>query len=218
MQVSNISGQNMKNSRRNNGDRKGNKVPTVKSETAKDLRAFGKINASTNVVRRRVCGAQTNISTNGAGLLVASTFISSSGASASADFTQLAGLFTSYRVAAMKITLMPYYPVPFYNGVGTIVVPASVATSEFRGGLGGATYQAIFDGSKSRVLSGYKSYTLTCDYAKDNDAQLWTPTTTAIPGAEAYGLLGIGTATAASVSALIWAVNPEYLIEFRTTF
>lgn len=194
------------------------KVPTVKSETTKDLRQFGQVNASTRIITRRVCGAVVNLSTNAGGLLVAATLISSSGASSSSDFGSLAALFTSYRVKALKVTLMPFYPVPYFNGVGTVVVPATVACSEFRGGLGGATYQAIADGSKCRYLSGYKSFTLTADYSKDNDAQLWTPTTAAVGATESYGLLVCGQATAASVNTLVWAVNPEYLIEFRATF
>jgi hypothetical protein len=194
------------------------KQVTVASETRRDLRAFGKVNASERIVTRRICAAATNISTTAGGLLLATTLASSSAASAASDFASYAALFTSYRVKAVKTTLLPYFPVPLFNGVGTVVVPPSIASSEFRGGLGGATYQSIADGAKSRFLSGYKSYALTADYSKDNDAQLWTPTTSAIPAAESYGILAMGTATAATANTAIWVANPEYLIEFRATF
>jgi hypothetical protein len=116
-------------------------------------------------------------------------------------------------------TLMPFYPTgALFNGVGMVIVPPSIACSEFRGGLGGATYQSIADGAKSRYLAGSKMYSITCDYDKDNDAQLWTATTAAVGASESYGLICMGTATAATANTAIWTANAQYIIQFRATF
>jgi len=188
------------------------------AETSNDLRLMKSLGAQTRVVTRRICGPPSTVSTNAGGLLVVTTLAGSQGASGAADFAQLAGLFTSYRVRAMRVQLRPFYPVPFYNGVGTVVVPASIAAGFFQGGLGGATYQSLSDSAKPRFLSGYKQHDLTINYEGDNDAHLWTPTTAAISATEAFGIIICGQATAASVNTLVWHFCVEYAVEFKAPF
>jgi len=196
---------------------KSGRSDTVANETRKDLRAFGKINASDLIVTRRITGASSNLSTNAGGLLIAATLSSSANASSAADFANLAGLFLSYRVRAIKTRVLPFAPVPYYNGVGVVLPPPLVAVGEWRGGLAGATFQSIADSSKSHIVSCFKEHTFTTHFDKDNDAQLWTPTTTAIPTSESYGLVVCGGPTASTVNLAVWAVVSEYLIQFRGT-
>jgi len=204
----------------NNRLKKKNSRPkqTTSKETRNDLRLVRELGAQTRTVLRRICGPPSTMSTNAGGLLVASTLCISNGVNSAADFAALAGLFTSYRVRSMRVQIRPFYPVPFFNGVGTVTVPASIAAGFMQGGVAGATYQALSDSAKPRFLSGYKQHDLTINWEGDTDAHLWTATTTGISSSEAFGIVVCGQGTASTVNTYVWHYSVEYVVEFKAPF
>jgi len=194
------------------------KNQSSRQETRKDILVIDRLGAQSRIVTRRLCGPPSVLSTNAGGLLTVATLMGTTGASGAADFAQLAGLFTAYRVRMMRTQLRPFNPVPYFNGVNVVVVPASIAAGFYQGGLGGATYQSLSDSAKPRFLSGYEKHDLTINYEGDNDAHLWTPTTSAIAATEAFGVIVCGQATAASVNTPVWHYSVEYVIEFKAPY
>lgn len=159
---------------------------------------------------RRVCSIST-ITTNGSGVLPYQVVTGSSQISGFSDFSSLAALYTQYRAVAVRVTLMPYFPV----NTTSVVVPATVICCPYRGGLAPSSLAQFLESSNRFLLSGYKQYELTTHYEGDNDAHLWTQTTAAIGATEAFGLALIGQSVGATASTNVWNVMAEWLVEFR---
>lgn len=160
---------------------------------------------------RRMGGTTATLSTGGGGVLALSTLGNTSLVSTTcADFASCANLYVAYRVIAMEVVVLPF----FVANTTAVTVPVTIIVAPFMAATGFTTYAGAIDSSRSQVCSGYKSYKFTASNKGDNDAKLWTPTTAAIAGAEAYGLQCIGDATASTVSTPVWRVNVWYVVEF----
>lgn len=151
------------------------------------------------------------LSTNGAGIIVLSTLASSISVSTLPDFSAAATMWSAYRCRAIKVMVLPFYPV----NTTTITVPAAIAVGPYENGVNSTTFTGYMDGPRVKLCSGYKAYTFYADYRMNNDAQLWTPVSSAIAGAEAFGISCIGFSTAATVSTSVWAVQAWYDVELR---
>jgi len=185
------------------------------SERKVDMRVFATVSASDKTTVIRLVQSNYQIST-GAGGTIAAVQVCGSGQAQSScpDFASFANLFALYRVRAMRVQLKPFY----VCNTTSIVVPASVAIGEFRGGLGGATYNSLRQSPTGKIYSGYKSAMLSCDWDKDPDAHLWSATTAAVPTLETYGFTACGNSIASSTNTYVWSVDVDYIVEFRNAY
>ncbi len=168
--------------------------------------------------RRKMGGGTGTIATGAGGTISTVTLCGSQNASAlCADFASCANLYTQYRVVGMIVEMYPYLRV---NTTAKEVTPCSCVCM-FSGGLGATTFAGALDTSGSRLISGYSAGTFTVNYGDiatgDRDAQLWTPTNTAVTSTEAYGLQLIDNGAALTASTNVWRYISWYLIEFRTS-
>ncbi len=162
---------------------------------------------------RRMAFSAVNLSTGVGGTIAATTLCNSASVSASApDFSSCANLYTAYRVVAMEVHVLPYFPV---NTTG-VTVPAVIATCEFQAGLIPGTYAQMADGSNPRLCSGYKQYKFAVDFKRDPNAQLWTPTTSAVSSGNSYGIALVSGGLASTASTSVWFVQAYALVEFQT--
>lgn len=182
--------------------------------SSRDSAMFKQVNSQSRIVTLKVAGTNFSIQTNVGGTYGATAIATSNNLSGTADFANLAGLYTAYRCKAMKIMVRPFYPC---NTTG-ITVPAAIAIGDFVGGLGGATYASVRQQPEGRVCSGYKAYDFYCDYRGNKDAQLWSQTTAPISTAESYGIIAVGFGIGATPNTYFWSVDIDYLVEFRTPY
>jgi len=159
---------------------------------------------------RRVCAVNTVV-TNGSGVIVNQDIASSASITSFPDWSALTGLYTQYRAVAVRVTLMPYFPV---NTTST-VVPATVLAAPWRGGLRPTSLTQFLESSNVQKLSGYKQYELLTHFEGDNDAHLWTQTTGAISASESFGIAIVGQSVGATASTNVWNLLVEWLVEFR---
>lgn len=163
---------------------------------------------------RRITGSSV-IATNGSGFIPISTIASSGLVSGLSDFANIAGLYLEYRVRGMKATLMPIFAV---NISGVAPSPAMLCTAFFSSGLAATTWQQAIDSSGAKLHSGYRTITAEVDWSGNKDAQLWTPSTSAVTSAETYGIFitDSGVAPASQLSTTYFRLVAEYLVEFRS--
>ncbi len=162
---------------------------------------------------RRMALSAANVSTGAGGTVAATTLCNSASVSASApDFSSCANLYTAYRVVAMEVHVLPYFPV----NTTAVTVPSVMATCEFQSGQIPATYAQIADGSNARLTSGYKEARFAVDFRRDPNAQLWTPTTSAIASGNSYGVALVSGGQASTASTAVWFVQAFALVEFQT--
>ncbi len=195
-----------------NADRK----PKVANPQKRDFDLANRmINATMGLGRsymRRLCAVNV-LTTNGSGVLPFQYLADSTQISSLADFSATAALYTQYRAVAVRVTLMPYFPV---NTTG-VVVPATVIAAPFRGGLAPASLVQFMESTDRTIMSGYKQYVLTTHFQGDNDAHLWTQTTAAISATESYGLVILGQSVGATANTNVWNLLVEWLVEFRVS-
>jgi hypothetical protein len=153
------------------------------------------------------------IQTSGAGFLAASTLANSNGVNAIGDFSAVAGIYSNYRVKAIRCTVLPFFPV----NTTAVVVPPTIAVVPFRSGLVPSTYQQFTESSEVRLCSGFKGYVFETSNKGYLDGRLWTPTSSSIASADSYGLLAMGaTGVASTPTTYVWSLTSEYLVEFMT--
>ncbi len=186
---------------------------SARREERYDITQLDRFGAKAARFLRRMAFSPVNISTGAGGSVAATTLCNSAGVSASApDFSSCANLYTAYRVVAMEVHVLPYFPV----NTTAVTVPSVMATCEFQSGLIPATYAQIADGSNARLCSGYKEARFGVDFRKDPNAQLWTPTTSAIASGNSYGVALVSGGMASTASTAVWFVQAYALVEFQT--
>ncbi len=159
---------------------------------------------------RRICAINT-VTTNASGVVVLQNLASSASISSFSDFSSLAALYTAYRAKAVRVTLLPYFPV----NTTAVVVPATVIAAPWRGGLSPSSLTQHLESVNCTIMSGYKSYVLTNFYEGDEDAHLWTQTTAAIAATDSFGISCVGQSVGATASTNVWNLMVEWLVEFR---
>ncbi len=172
---------------------------------------FKQLNSQDRIVSRRMAANLATLSTNGAGNIVLTTLASTISVSTLPDFTSAATMFSAYRCRAIKVKVLPYYPIP----LAAVTVPAAIAVGPYENGVNSTTFTGYADGPRVKICSGYKEYTFYTDFVKNKDAQLWTPVNSAIAGAEAFGISCIGMSTTSTASTNVWAVQAWYDVELR---
>jgi len=183
-------------------NRKSNRRPAKKGDLTRELtvrisRILDNLNAGATIVVRRMTTSYT-ISSNGSGVFPIGTLCSSGSVNGYTDFASMAGLYAAYRVKGFRVRIWPVLP---FVVAGVAPPPALLAVATFTSGLSTSTYPNVIDSAESRFFTGFKPVTLTCDWSKLNDAQLWTPNNAAVPSSENYGLYYIQ-ATGGPVSQL----------------
>ncbi len=198
----------MKNSRKN-------KKPgmSAKREERIDIAQLDRFAAKAARFHRRMTFTAANLATGAGGTIAATTLCNSASLSASApDFSSCANLYTAYRVLAMEVHVLPYYPV----NTTAVTVPAVIATCEFQAGLIPATYAQMADGSNTRLTSGYRAAKFAVDARGDPNAMLWTPTTSAIASTSSFGIAVVSGGLASTATTNVWFVQAYALVEFQT--
>ncbi len=179
------------------------------------LRRFNVGKDVSNTYRRIMCIGDLALSTSGGGVVPVTNLASTTGVSSSPDFSSCAALYQAYRVRSIKVVVTPYYPVP----LAAVTVPAALYVVPFWDGNPISSIAGALDSSNLRVCSGYKEYTFTVDGAGLNlfiDEDLWTPTSSAISGAESFGLTVVGMAAASTATTPVWRYSVWYDVEFKT--
>ncbi len=191
----------------------GGRAATARAEDRRDSLYIDRFSAQSKSFIRRMSGGQLTISTGAGGTVALQTLASSANVSALApDFSSCANLYVAYRVLAIEVLVMPFFPV----NTTAVTVPVTMVVAPFQAGTGATTYGGLVDTSRSVVTSGYRSGKFYADAKQDKNAQLWTPITAAIGASNAFGLQVIGDAVACTASTPVWRSNLWYLVEFRT--
>ncbi len=197
------------------------KTPQSKKKHASEQqqvdRLYRTIHVDKRIYRRWIAGAEANISTGAGGLVALTTVANAASVSSAPDFASLATLYTAYRCKAIRVQLFPFYPVTTYSAAGVIVMPVVVAYFPWQANNVPTTFAQAQDVSGVKMISGFKGAIVTNSYQGDNDAHLWTPTSSAIGGGEQFGISCIGTSTTATASTVVHKVIVDYLVEFRMT-
>lgn len=179
------------------------------------------VNREVNVLKslnvhftRRITGSAV-VATNASGFIPITTLVSSASVSGLSDFTNVSGLYLEYRVRGMKATLMPIFAT---NVAGVAPSPAMLVTAFFSSGVAAVTFQQALDSSGAKFHSGYRTITAEVDSKGFPDAQLWTPSTSAVTSSESYGIFitDSGVAPASQVSTTYYRLVQEYIVEFRS--
>ncbi len=109
---------------------------------------------------------------------------------------------------------LPAFPV----NTTAVTVPALIYLCPFFGGVAPTTIAGFGDSSGLRLVSGYEKGKATVDFLTlnlDADSHLWTPTNTTVPTSEQFGLVCMGSATASTVSTLVWKFCVFLEVEFK---
>jgi len=192
-----------------------NKRKGPKSESQAVARLYHNLHQEKVVFKRWLCGTTTTISTSAGGIVALATMANAASVSSAPDFASLAGLYTTYRCRAIRVEVFPRLNTAAYNGSSLATRPPVIACFPWVANTVPTTYQQALDVSGVKLLSGYSHGVISTTYKGDPDAHLWTGTGSAIGSNEQFGISCIGTATAAEVSAVVWDVIPQYLVEFR---
>lgn len=189
---------------------------TVRSRETQNLRAFGRLQDAGVTYTRIMSLSDQSISTNGAGVIPAGGIVSSNTATLCADWASCQNLYSSFRVKRIKIEWLPAFMV----NTTAVTVPALIYMVPFYGGVAPTTIPGFADSSGVRLQSGYRGGKMTVDYLtmdKDGDSHLWTPTNTTVPASEQFGISIMSTATASTVSTLVWKATYYLEVEFKIT-
>ncbi len=180
-------------------------------------RMYKTIHQDKRIYQRWVAGPEASISTSAGGLVVLTTVANAASINATADFSSLAALYTSYRCKAIRVDFFPQWSSPVYTGATTLNAPAVVAAFPSFANTVPTTFQQALDTSGLKLMSGYKGGTIMTSYRGDPDAHLWTGTGAAIGSNEQFLVSIVGTALTSTPSIAIFRYVPQYLVEFRIT-
>jgi len=154
------------------------------------------------------------VSTNGAGVIPATTMIATGSVTSCADWASCAAMYSSYRVRAIRVIALP----AFVANTTAVTVPALIYVVPYYGGVIPSTISGFADTSGAIAVSGYKSMKKSVDFLTlnlDADSHLWTPTNTSITASEQFGIACMGTTTASTVSTLVWKTTYWFEVEFK---
>lgn len=185
------------------------------SEAMQVERLWKTIHQTKRNLKRWLNGSESSLSTNGSGVVPLTTLANSASITSCPDWASLATLYTAYRCHAIRVELIPYYPVPVYNGTVIVTVPSLICVFPWMSNNVPTTLGQALDVVGCRTKSGYERLLISNTYKGDPDAHLWTATTGAIGGGEQFGISCIGTSTACTASNFVWKILVNYLVEFR---
>ncbi len=176
---------------------------------------YKSVHDSKRIVQRWMAGAETSLSTGAGGIVALTTLANAASISSAPDFSSMAAVYTTYRCRAIRVDLYPQYTAPVYNGSVVVTPPTAICVFPCFANTVPTTFQQALDGTGMKVLSGYKGGFIMTSWKGDPDAHLWTGTGSAIGNSEQFLISAIGTALAATASAVVFRVIPQYLVEFR---
>ncbi len=185
------------------------------SEAAQVERLWKSIHQTKRTLKRWLAASETSLSTSAGGVVPLTALANSASISVTPDFGSLATLYTAYRCHAIRVTLVPYYPVPVYNGTTLITVPSLICVFPWMSNNSPTTLAQAMDVNGCQYRSGYERLLISTTYKGDPDAHLWTSTASAIGGNENFGISAIGTSTTSTASTFVWKVLVQFLVEFR---
>jgi hypothetical protein len=187
------------------------KKDTMTSDNARPERMYNRLQAHELTYVRKMGSPEFTVSTNVSGILALGTLASTVNVNLAPDFTALGGVYQMYRCRSIVVQVQPFFPV----NTTAVTVPALIYVAPFYSGNSLNSIQGHIDGTGTKICSGYKGYTFATDYKGDLDSHLWTPTSAAIAGAEAFGFTLIGTNVASTFSTVVWRCVIHYIVEFR---
>jgi len=177
-----------------------------------DLAQLDRMAAKSRFFLRRMALPVGTLSTGVGGVVAATTLVSSASVQSTApDFASCANLYTSYRIRALEVKVLPFFPV----NTTAVTVPALIAVCPFQNSGIPVTLASILDATDSQCCSGYRSYTFTADWGRDPNAKLWTLTNTAVAAGSSFGVCCIGFATGSTASTPVWALIAYAVVEFQ---
>ncbi len=195
--------------------RKLSKASRSRDEERQVARLYKTVHQQKLIYERWVSGAESTVSTGAGGLVALTGLANAAGINVTPDFASLAALYTAYRCKAIRVELLPFLPVPVYNGAVLITQPTAIAVFPWTTNTVPTTFSQAQDTTGVKMVSGYSRAIVATSWKGDPDAHLWTGTGSAIGSNEQFGISCIGTATAATVNNSVFKVLPWYLVEFR---
>lgn len=199
----------MKPGSRPRGGRKGK---SAVRDVKYDIAQLDRLAAKSSTFLRRMGLAPSYISTSAGGVIPAGGLVSTGSVNSAPDFSSCTALYQVYRVRAVEVHVLPFYPV----ATSTVVVPALIAVCPYQNGNPPASLQGIIDSSGSVMCSGYRGYKFTADFRRDPNAHLWTPVTSGIATTSQFGIAVCGqTAPTSTVSTPVWAIVAWAIVEFQ---
>lgn len=168
----------MKNNRRKVRDEKSARQTAI-------MREIDNSGAQNRIYRRRMT-VTGNITSTGGGVMPIVSF-GSGLASSAPEYSALSSRYNEYRVAAMEVWICPTRVVNISGA--TTTPPSHLVIGPWASNQVPATYAGIVSLGESQILDSHRVIRFGTDYAKNKDAQLWTPTAATITAAEQYGLI-----------------------------
>lgn len=200
----------MKSGSRPRGGRKGK---SAVRDVRYDIAQIDRLAAKSSTFLRRMGLAPSYISTSAGGVIGAGTLLSTGSVNSAPDFASCTGLYQVYRVRAVEVQVLPFYPV----ATSTVVVPALIAVAPYQNGAPPTSLQGMIDATGSIMCSGYRGYKFAADFRRDPNAHLWTPVTSGIATTSQFGIALCGqTAPTSTASTPVWAVVAWAVVEFQT--
>jgi hypothetical protein len=164
----------------------------------------------------RVLAAEGLITTTAAGYVAIGTSIGSSNAvQAAPNWSAFSNAALEYRVVGIEMDIMPINCV---NTSTTQFPPCFLATGTWSSGTAPTILADVVEGPNGKVHDGFRRIRA-CASAKGNpDALLWTAIATAIPAADAYGIVlcGSSTAPAGPISTVVYRTLTRWIVQFRS--
>lgn len=185
------------------------------SEDAKVAKLYKNIKGEKLIYERWMAGAESVLSTGAGGTVALTTLANAASVSSAPDFASAAVLYTTYRVKAIRVQLLPILNTSVYNGAGITTPPSVIAVYPCAANSVPTTFAQALDCSGLKLMSGYKGGICQTSWIGDPDAHLWTGTGSAIGSNEQFLISCIGTSTAAAANSGVFKVLPFYLVQFR---
>jgi len=163
--------------------------------------------------RRKCTTVTTDVAATGAPFVFAQ---SSVGVQSATDWADLAASFQSFRVRAMKVTVVPVQR-DNMNSAALIWYPGTLISGSYPAGTSASTPAALFaeDGSKVHPEWSVASHTVT--WETNPDAKLWTNCGTALPTISQFGCQFRGASQIAPL-AYNGLVTHDVFIEYDVEF
>ncbi len=187
------------------------------SEQQQVARLYKNIKGQKQIFERWFTGNEASVPTSAGGVIALQTLANAASVSATPDFSSMAVVYSTYRVKAMRVTLLPIMPNVVYNSTTATMYtkPAVVAVFPSCANTVPTTFQQALDVNGVKLLSGYKGGVVMTSWIGDPDAHLWTGTGSAIGSNEQFLISCIGTALTSTVNDVVFRCIPEYLVQFR---
>lgn len=199
----------MKPGSRPRGGRKGK---SAARDVKYDITQLDRLAAKSSTFLRRMGMTPGYISTSAGGVLTAGQLASTGNVNSAPDFSSCTALYQVYRVRALEVQVLPFYPVE----TTSVVVPALIAVCPYQNGAPPTSLQGMVDSTGSIMCSGYRGYKFAADFRRDPNAHLWTPVTSGIATTSQFGIAYCGqTAPTVTVSVPVWAVVSWAVVEFQ---